>query len=266
MEGICRDLLTECEALAVLAGSLTEGQWGMKTPFYDWTPWDEIAHLCLFDMTGLMAVEDPEAFRRDAAGILEKMAAGWDLADFHRERFQGVGGPEILARWRDNNRRLVAALAGRGPKDRLPWYGPPMSALSFATARLMETWAHGQDIYDALGLRRAPTNRLRHIAHLGVTTFRWSFMNRGLPVPPREPYVELAAPDGDTWRWGEPSGEEWIRGQAEDFCLVVTQRRHAADTSLAHGGEGTAAWLKIAQCFAGPPADGPAPGERKTSP
>ena len=141
--------------------------------------------------------------------------------------------------------------------------GPPMSARSFATARLMETWAHGQDVWDVVRRRRPPTPRLKHIAHLGATTFKWTFVNRGLAVPGVAPFIELAAPGGATWCWNEVSAEHFVRGSAEDFCLLVTQRRHLDDTGL-HCSEGMAReWLLIAQCFAGPPADGPAAGVRR---
>ena len=156
---------------------------------------------------------------------------------------------------------IAEQMATLDPKARLPWYGPQMSARSFATARMMEVWAHGQDIYDVLGKQRTPTSRLKHIAHIGVTTFGWTFVNRKLPVPAVVPHVALTGPDGSTWTWGEPSSTDFVSGDAEEFCLVVTQRRNIADTAL-HCGGSAAQWLPIAQCFAGPPADPPEPGVR----
>jgi uncharacterized protein (TIGR03084 family) len=138
-----------------------------------------------------------------------------------------------------------------------------MSARSFASARLMETWAHGQDIWDVMRRHRPGSDRLKHIAHLGFTTFGWTFANRALPVPQVTPYLELQAPDGSLWTWGDPAGEHRVSGTAEDFCLLVTQRRHVDDTGLRYSEGPVAQWLAIAQCFAGPPADGPAPGVRK---
>jgi uncharacterized protein (TIGR03084 family) len=129
----------------------------------------------------------------------------------------------------------------------------------------METWAHGQDIWDVLGRQRAPSDRLKAIAHIGVSTFGWTFVNRKLPVPPQTPFIELTAPDGSLWTWGEPSDTDFVRGSAQDFCLLVTQRRHRTDTSLQWAGEGAAQWTAMAQCFAGPPADGPAPGARSVT-
>jgi uncharacterized protein (TIGR03084 family) len=137
-----------------------------------------------------------------------------------------------------------------------------MSARSFATARIMEVWAHGQDIFDALQIRREPTDRLQHIAHMGVATFGWSFMNRQMEIPDAEVRVELRAPSGDRWTWGPENATNQIKGSAQDFCLVITQRRNVVDTQLAVTGDTAAQWMTIAQAFAGPPADPPEPGSR----
>jgi uncharacterized protein (TIGR03084 family) len=137
-----------------------------------------------------------------------------------------------------------------------------MSAKSFATARIMEVWAHGQDIFDTLGIRRNPTDRLRHIAHMGVATLGWSFMNRQMEVPAGKVRVELLSPAGEMWSWGPENAASLVKGPAEDFCLVITQRRNVADTTLAISGDTAKQWLAIAQAFAGPPADPPSPGQR----
>jgi uncharacterized protein (TIGR03084 family) len=137
-----------------------------------------------------------------------------------------------------------------------------MGAKSFLTARLMETWAHGQDIVDAVGdaieVRRPPTDRLRHIAQLGFITRSWSYVNRGLAAPESPVFVELVAPSGATWTWGPDDANDRVSGGAEDFCLVVTQRRHVDDTALQVEGASAREWLMFAQAFAGPPTDGPA--------
>ncbi len=262
MKELCADLLAEYSELATLADGLTAEEWDLVTPFDGWTVHDEVAHLAFFDEAGLLAVRDAEAFGRHAAAIGEQMAKGARISAVARRHFGERPGPALLAPWRARFTELVGALAALAPKDRLPWYGPPMGARSFATARLMETWAHGQDVWDALRRRRPATERLRHVAHIGVTTFGWSFANRGLPVPAAAPRVELRSPSGETWTWNERSEAGWLRGTAEEFCLVVTQRRHPADTGLQASGESTRRWLAIAQCFAGPPAEGPPPRAR----
>jgi uncharacterized protein (TIGR03084 family) len=261
MKDLCADLLAEYDALAALCATLSPEQWQRRTQFYGWTPWDEIAHLCFFDETGLLAATDADAFAASTKALMAEQESGKEISQIARERFGHLDGAQLLQVWRERYQALVAALAELDPKARLPWYGPTMSARSFATARLMETWAHGQDVYDSVPARRPLTGRLRHIAHIGATTFGWTFVNRKLPVPPVAPYIVLKAPDGEAWAWNAPSDTDYVRGSAEDFCLVVTQRRNVRDTGLEYAGAG-AEWLPIAQCFAGPPADGPAPGVR----
>lgn len=263
MQDTCQALLDEYRSLDALCTTLGASQWGAASAFYGWSAWDEIAHLCYFDETGLLAVTDPVAFAWVARALLERTDRGEEISAIARYRFGHLEGPALTAFWRSRYEPLVQALCALDPKARLPWYGPSMSARSFATARLMETWAHGQDIWDVLCRPRPPGAGLRHIAHLGVTTYGWTFVNRGLPVPVPVPFVELHGPGGAVWTWGEPSTTDFVRGPAQDFCLVVTQRRHVDDTALQLGGESAHQWLGIAQCFAGPPADGPPPGQRR---
>lgn len=257
------DLLAEYRALADFCATLSAGDWRRVSAFYGWTPWDEIAHLLYFDEAALVSATDPERFAREAAALNARVAAGEEISAIARGLYGTLDGAALLARWRGTHETLVKALAALDPKARLGWYGPPMSARSFATARLMETWAHGQDIWDVMRRRRPPSARLKHIAHIGVGTFGWTFVNRGLPVPVAQPFVALTAPDGSSWTWGDSTGEHRVQGSAEDFCLVVTQRRHVQDTALACTPGPMADWMALAQCFAGPPADGPAPGVRR---
>ena len=266
MKDICDDLLAEYAELAALAETLSPQLWHTPTAFYNWSAWDEFAHLCFFDEAGLLAATDAEKFAAETAALMKQMAGGVEISAIARARYGHLDGAQLLAIWRKRFGALVKALAALDPKARLPWYGPSMSARSFATARLMETWAHGQDVYDVAGRPRQGGERLRHIAHIGVTTFGWTFVNRKLPVPDPAPYIELVSPGGQRWTWNAPSEEHYVRGSALDFCLVVTQRRNVADTGLAYAGASARQWLAIAQCFAGPPVDGPAPGVRAVAP
>jgi uncharacterized protein (TIGR03084 family) len=263
MQDTCNDLLAEYFELAELCATLTPSQWRFRSEFYDWTPWDEIAHLCYFDEAALQSVRDPERFAEDAALLNERVARGEKISALARETYGGLDAASLLVHWRAHHAMLVDALRGTDPKARLAWYGPAMSVRSFATARLMETWAHGQDVWDVVRRKRPASARLQHVAHLGVTTFGWTFVNRGLPVPSVAPYVELAAPMGGNWSWGNPDATDFVRGTAEDFCLIVTQRRHVDDTGLRYSEGPVQQWLRMAQCFAGPPADGPPPCVRK---
>jgi len=264
MQALCDDLRAEYEALADLVESFSASQWQAATGFFHWTPWDEIAHLLYFDETALQALDDADAFARDARTLTERTTVGGEaISAIARSVYGHLDGPALVARWRPGFGQLVDRLTAFAPRDRLPWYGPTMSARSFATARLMECWAHGQDVWDAVRQRRPVHARLAHIAHLGVSTFAWSFVVRGLVAPPQAPFVALTGPGEAPWTWGEPASAERISGPAEDFCLVVTQRRHVADTRLHVEGLTAARWMAVAQCFAGEAAVGPGPGVRR---
>ena len=260
MKQICSDLTWEQDTLDALVSGLAENQWHMVTPCDDWTIKDEICHLAYFDHTARLAATDTEAFTQHLIEDFGQVKDMGEVTAITLSRGRALEIDALLAWWRAERRQLNAALAALDPKDRLPWYGPPMSALSFATARLMETWAHGQDIYDTLQKKRPVSPGLRHIAHLGVTTFGWSFANRGREVPDTAVSVSLAGPSGEIWTWGASGAAETISGPAEDFCLVVTQRRHVDDTALVINGETAREWMLLAQAFAGPPDNGPAAG------
>ena len=165
---------------------------------------------------------------------------------------------ELLAWLVEAGETLASAMEGRDPDERIPWYGPPMRARSFVIARIMETWAHGQDVADALGVRRQPTDRLFHVAELGIRTFRFSYENRGLDAPEERVRVALRGPTGTVRVWNDESSNS-VTGPLEDFCLVVTQRRHLDDTHLVIEGPVAREWMEIAQAFAGPPGPGRAP-------
>ncbi|MEU8352715.1 MULTISPECIES: TIGR03084 family metal-binding protein [unclassified Streptomyces] len=269
------DLRDEGEDLDRLVSTAGYGQWTLPTPADGWTVAHQIAHLAWTDERALLSATDPAAFARDAARALSSP-----------ETFVDDGTEEIVAayekdpaglraRWRDSRRALSEALAAQPPGARLPWYGPPMSVASMATGRLMETWAHGQDVADALGVRREPTGRLRHVVRIGVRARDYAFGARGL-VPPEEEFrVELTAPDGESvWEYGPRDAAQRVTGPALDFCLLATQRAHRSDLALRAEGADADLWLDIAQAFAGPPGKGrlPAtpptglPGEGRTGP
>jgi uncharacterized protein (TIGR03084 family) len=256
MTVICDDLEAEHEALDAIVGSIDETDWHRLTPAAGWTVSDGIGHLTYFDGTALIALTDPEAFSASVAVLLEGVGRG----DLTLAETRVMTGAELLARWRAGRGALLAELRRTDPKTRVPWYGPAMSAVSFATARLMETWAHGQDIVDALGASRPATDRLRHVAHIGVRARPFSYVTNGREVPEGDVRVELRAPSGETWEWNE-SATDCVSGDALDFCLVVTQRRHVSDTGLNVEGALAQDWIAIAQAFAGPPGTGRRPGQ-----
>jgi uncharacterized protein (TIGR03084 family) len=230
MTEILTDLRAEHADLDGLVGAVDLAR---PTPAAGWTIGDTVSHLWFFT-AGLAAIyADPDTW------MARTIQEGRDLGD------------ELPATWRTTRTELLAALDAADPASKVPWYGPPMAPASFATARLMEYWAHGHDIADALDRRRRPTARLRHICHLGVRTRNFSYVVRGLDPPAGDVYVELRGPDGDTWTWGDPAAPDRVDGTAEEFCLVVTQRRLVGDTGLAVTGPLATEWMSIAQAFAG---------------
>ncbi|MER5831466.1 TIGR03084 family metal-binding protein [Streptomyces sp. NPDC002130] len=250
------DLREESEELDRLVAGLSPQRWSLATPAPGWTVAHQIAHLAWTDRSALLAVTDPDGFHT----LVDKALAAPDsFVDEGAEEGAGLPPGELLARWRGGRTALEEALRAAPPKARFPWYGPPMSTASMATARLMETWAHGQDVADALGVVRPPTDRLRHVARLGVRTRDFAYGVHGL-TPPTDPFrVELLAPSGDLWAYGPEDAAQRVTGPALDFCLLVTQRAHRSDLALRADGPDADHWLGIAQAFAGPPGGGRPP-------
>ena len=255
------DLRAECDDLYAFVLHVPEAEWREPTAFWRWTTFDQILHLLQVDRFALASVTDPVEFVEMRTASREAAAAGVELSAQARANFGRLSKAEVLDFWRRQYLDLCGRLAARGAKDRVTWFGPDMSVASMIMARQMEVWAHGQDIYDLFCVRRPPTDRLRNICDLGVRTYGWTFDNRGLARPGPAPAVVLTAPGGGSWRWNE-AAEGRVAGAAEDFALVVTQRRSVQDTALVCDGAVAATWMSMAQCFAGPPAEGPKPGER----
>ena len=255
MRALCDDLEAEHAALDRLVADLDEAGWSTPTPAEGWLVRDQIAHLACSDESARLAASDGDRFLEREASLSQEV---------RQQRQDGVARRpprELLERWRAGRAAMLEALRRLGARTRLPWFGPPMSALTFATARLEETWAHGQDVADALGVEPTATDRLRHVAHLGVLTRAYSFTNQGRPAPDAEVRVELASPGGAQWTWGPVDAVDRVTGPLLDFCLVVTRRRHVADTDLVVAGPVASTWMEIAQAFAGPPGSGRRPGQ-----
>ena len=255
MDQICDDLIAEHADLDALVAPLDDTAWDRPTAADGWTIRDQISHLWFFDQKALLALTDAEAFRSDAEVLLANGSTALSVLPG-----RATTPAELLASWRADRTALLEVARGVDASSRVPWYGPAMGARSFITARLMETWAHGQDVADTLGQQRTPTSRLRHVAHIGVRARPFSYAVNGRPMPEAEVFVSLNGPDGDVWQWGAP-GDDAVVGPALDFCLVVTQRRHLADTALDVRGDAAMDWMSIAQAFAGPPGSGRTPGQ-----
>jgi uncharacterized protein (TIGR03084 family) len=257
-----QDLRAEADDLHAFLQTLGEEDWGRPTGFKQWTPWDVVAHLHYFDRCSILAVKGEDEFAAKRKEFGKSIVEGLSMAEIARREFGDLSPEELLGRWRETCHELARQLGESDPKRRLPWFGPDMGVRMFTTARYMETWAHGQEVYDLMRARRTYTDRIKSIAVIGVKTFGWTFANRSIEVPGAPPYLRLVAPSGEIWEWNEPSESERISGDAVDFCHVVTQGRNIADTALEVVGEIATRWMSIAQCFAGGPADPPKPGER----
>ncbi|WP_442802806.1 TIGR03084 family metal-binding protein [Streptomyces sp. CB01201] len=251
------DLRAEGGELDALVGELSPAQWTTPTAAPGWTLAHQIAHLAWTDTAALLSVTDPDAF----ADEVEKAVASPDtFVDDGAEAGALLPPAELLSWWRDSRVQLQDALRAAPAGARFPWYGPPMSTASMATGRLMETWAHGEDVFDALGRARRPTERLRHVARIGIRARDYAFSVRGLTPPAEEFRIELTAPDGEgLWTYGPPNAQQGVRGDALEFCLLVTQRLHRDDTSVRAEGPDADRWLDIAQAFAGPAGPGRPP-------
>ena len=256
MRDLIDDLREEQEDLDRLLAGLADPAWDTVTSAEPWTIRDTVSHLAFFDEKETQAISDPNAF---ADEINERLTSGVDrYMSLGLDRGRSLTPTEVLDWWRTARAAELKAFEGVDPAAHLPWYGPPMKAPSAVIARLMETWAHGHDVAEAVGINRAPTERLFHIAELGVKTFSWSYINRGLEVPAERVRVALRGPSGSTRVWNDQMSNS-ITGPVDEFCLVVAQRQNYLDTTLVIEGEVARSWMEVAQIFAGPPGPGRPP-------
>ncbi|KQV77423.1 wyosine base formation domain-containing protein [Nocardioides sp. Root122] len=251
---VLADLAAEGDRLDAVVAGLDDAGWHTPTPAAGWDVADQVAHLAWTDGVALRAATDKAAWDEV---VLEAIADPEGFVDAQAHAL--AAEPDLLARWRSARSDLHAALATYPSGEKMPWFGPPMSATSMATARLMETWAHSLDVHEALGAPVEDTDRIRHIAHLGVRTRNFAHQLHGLDVPTEEFRIDLVSPSGDVWAWGPEDATQTLTGSAGDFCRLVTQRVNRADTDLVATGADVDRWLDVAQAFAGQPGEGRAP-------
>ena len=260
---VTQDLRAEGLELYQVLQNMDTGYWSERSSFKDWTVWDVVAHLHIADHMALTSLSSAEAFQtlmdkiRDK-GSIRDYAEDWLLEGIE----QPLSGPEILEKWWSVFENMCSAFQNADPNQRYVWAGPGMKARMLATARQMETWAHGWEVYDLMNKRRTHSDRLKNIATIGVKTYGWTFNNRGMEPPGPMPKVELESPSGSKWVWNDEVEGEYVSGLAVEFCQVVTQVRNIQDTQLTVMGHNAKQWMAIAQCFAGPPEDPPAVGTR----
>ena len=255
LNALLEDLAAEQEDIDPLLSEIDPPDWARPTPAAGWDVRDSLSHLCFFEEAAVTSLTDPDRFvtQRDElyasmAAALQSGASTPDVAVGRR-----IGDPAaLLERWRAARAAYAGAAAGADPRARVEWYGPPMGLASFTTARLMEAWAHGVDIKDALGADLVASRRLRHVCHIGFAARAYSFASHGVHDPGEPVRLEVGSPDGESWSWGPPDAPDVISGPALDVALVFTQRRHRSRTRVRAQGATAELWLSIAQAFAGP--------------
>ena len=258
LDTLVDDLRAEGDDLDALVAELTPERWSAPTPAEGWTVAHQIGHLSWTDHVA----------ERTTSGASGDTEAKEEFALTLKKAWENPGGfvdeaaeaqsrdPDLLSTWRTRRHAMTDALVRVPPGTKIDWFGPPMSAASMATARLMETWAHGQDVADALGVTRVATDRIRGVAHIGVRTRDFAYAVNQQAPPSEQFRVELTAPSGELWTWGPEGTAQRVSGPALDFCLLVTQRAHRENLDIRAEGADAAHWLTIAQAFAGPPGQG----------
>lgn len=251
------DFLEESRALHGLLSGRPDSEFDRVTQFKEWTINDVLRHLHFWNWMAQLQIVDEARLERELALIGQQ-----GMRPREKALVDNKGAGALLEIWWDQAQRTAEIFATADPRARLKWAGPSMSARSSITARLMETWAHGQEVYDVLGAERVDTDRIKNIAVLGVNTYGWTYLVRKQEPTGPMPFVRLNAPSGEVWTFGEDDGVNRIEGRATDFCQVVTQTRNVKDTGLKVVGPVAKDWMSKAQCFAGGRSDPPARGTR----
>ena len=258
------DFRAESDALYRLLEPLSDNNLEQETQFKKWTINTILQHLHYFNYAAHVSLSDEEEIVRLLNDLQDSQKTGESLVTFTDRKLNGARGKSLLHLWRDYYTDMSHSFHELDPKKRVKWAGPDMSVLSSITARLMETWSHGQGIYDLMGVVRKDCDYIKNIVVLGNNTFGWTFINRKQAVPAKKPFLRLGAPSNDIWEFNEYSENDLIEGSATEFCQVVTQTRNVQDTTLTVVGETANRWMNLAQCFAGAPQDPPPPGTRYT--
>jgi uncharacterized protein (TIGR03084 family) len=234
---VLTDLADEQASLDRLLAPLPAVDWVRSTPAPGWSIADQVWHLAVSERAAALAV----------AGRSNEVFGG----PAPRLTMPDTEPAALLDAWRTARAATLAALTPLGDRDRVIWGAGPMSARSFAEARLMETWAHGLDCYAALGVEPEDTDRLRRIAGLGFRALPYAFSLTGDEPPGdvRNITLDLRAPDGTPWRYGPPGSVDVISGDAGEWCRVVTRRVRAEDTALRASTPLGALALQVARAY-----------------
>ena len=254
----------ESDALYKLLINADKNSFKLKTQFKSWTINDVLYHLHVWNIAALLSLKNENEFKEFMQNFMEAVKSGNSAREYEKILSDNAEGLDLLNLWKETYEKISNEFAKSDPKKRVKWAGPDMSVRSSITARHMETWAHGQEIFDQLGFERIDTDRIKNIVVIGVNTFGWTYINRNLSIPEKMPKLSLLSPSNELWEWNEDNEENMISGSATEFSQVVTQVRNINDTSLKVSGKIANEWMSIAQCFAGPPENPPEKGTRFT--
>ena len=254
----------ESDALYKLLINADKNSFKLKTQFKSWTINDVLYHLHVWNIAALLSLKNENEFKEFMQNFMEAVKSGSSAREYEKILSDNAEGLDLLNIWKETYEKISNEFAKSDPKKRVKWAGPDMSVRSSITARHMETWAHGQEIFDQLGFERIDTDRIKNIVVIGVNTFGWTYINRNLSIPEKMPKLSLLSPSNELWEWNEDNEEDMISGSATEFSQVVTQVRNINDTSLKVSGKIANEWMSIAQCFAGPPENPPEKGTRFT--
>jgi len=254
----------ESDALYKLLINADKNSFKLKTQFKSWTINDVLYHLHVWNIAALLSLKNENEFKEFMQNFMEAVKSGNSAREYEKILSDNAEGLDLLNLWKETYEKISNEFAKSDPKKRVKWAGPDMSVRSSITARHMETWAHGQEIFDQLGFKRIDTDRIKNIVVIGVNTFGWTYINRNLSIPEKMPKLSLLSPSNELWEWNEDNEEDMISGSATEFSQVVTQVRNINDTSLKVSGKIANEWMSIAQCFAGPPENPPEKGTRFT--
>ena len=254
----------ESDALYKLLINADKNSFKLKTQFKSWTINDVLYHLHVWNIAALLSLKNENEFKEFMQNFMEAVKSGNSAREYEKILSDNTEGLDLLNLWKETYEKISNEFAKSDPKKRVKWAGPDMSVRSSITARHMETWAHGQEIFDQLGFERIDTDRIKNIVVIGVNTFGWTYINRNLSIPEKMPKLSLLSPSNELWEWNEDNEEDMISGSATEFSQVVTQVRNINDTSLKVSGKIANEWMSIAQCFAGPPEKPPEKGTRFT--
>ena len=254
----------ESDALYKLLINADKNSFKLKTQFKSWTINDVLYHLHVWNIAALLSLKNENEFKEFMQNFMEAVKSGNSAREYEKILSDNTEGLDLLNLWKETYEKISNEFAKSDPKKRVKWAGPDMSVRSSITARHMETWAHGQEIFDQLGFERIDTDRIKNIVVIGVNTFGWTYINRNLSIPEKMPKLSLLSPSNELWEWNEDNEEDVISGSATEFSQVVTQVRNINDTSLKVSGKIANEWMSIAQCFAGPPENPPEKGTRFT--